>query len=193
MEYFSKIYALMGNQRKIRKWRHSMQYFCCYFSSDNIITALVTDWQPSHHRQPSSLLNLNCLPGLEKIPPISQGLVTLLHICGVIPTLQLLETPQQKPISPHRAPVPIAEKKPLSAPVPIALILSHRTASVSQCFKSFMIFYMWFTMFYVCFTMFSELRHYRHRSLHYLQSPHQSTWPPITTGISDNAIKVIPC
>ena len=44
-------------------------------------------------------------PGLEKIP-ISQGLVTLLHICGVIPTPQLLilpETPHRVPVSSHQA------------------------------------------------------------------------------------------
>ena len=36
LPYFSKKYALIGNQRKLRKWREQIHPFCCYSSIDNI-------------------------------------------------------------------------------------------------------------------------------------------------------------
>ena len=93
-------------------------------------------------------LRLDVEGDLEKIP-ISQGLVTLLHICIVKPTLQSpksLETPHQLSILPWQAPIFTTspyhhtelQKIPHRAPVSPhwALISSHRTASVSWCFKS---------------------------------------------------------
>ena len=110
-------------------------------------------------------------PGLEKVR-IPQWLVTLLHICGVIPTPQSPISPETQrrycrklcadiagnsaraPMSPHRAP-----------------ILSHRMASVlvfcdvSQCLKCFMMFHnvlsvSWcFTSGSRCFTTFHVLSH----------------------------------
>ena len=76
--------------------------------------------------------------GLVKIP-MSQGLVTLLHICRVIPTPQSpisTETPPQVPISLRQALVPMFH-------------LEHRCHCFEQrVFKCFMMFYECLMMFY---------------------------------------------
>ena len=120
--------------------------------------------------------------GLEKIP-ISQGLVTLLHICGGIPTPQLPETLRCVPISSRRAPMSFRRLWSWSSPniaasisghqapillrwaliLPHRVLILHRTASVcvSQCFMTFfkvlLVFYKCFKMCYECFTMINNV------------------------------------
>ena len=83
--------------------------------------------------------------GLEKVL-ISPWLVTLLHICGVIPT-------PQSPISP----VTQRDRRRLRIQRRYRRIEWRLFHDVSQCFKCFMIFTSGsrcFTMFYMCFMMF---------------------------------------
>ena len=106
---------------------------------------------------------------MEKIP-ISQGLVTLLHIRGVLPTLQLEtspETPCRVPEMSHRALIsprwyPRIEQHVFEC---FTMFNEYFTIfykrftifySVFWCFTSFIMFYECFTIFYECITMFCE-------------------------------------
>ena len=84
--------------------------------------------------------------------PISQELVTLLHICRVLPTPQSVEMPQRSPTLLHRPLISCIEHRDCGC---------HWGLSVSWCFTCvlwvFTMFYECFTMFYECFTSFMSV------------------------------------
>ena len=101
-------------------------------------------------------------PGLDEML-LSPWLVTLLHICGVIPTLQSpkwMETPCRYRRSGGRY-------RPIEWRVFECFMMFHNVLSVSWGFTSgsrcFTCVSRCITMFYKCFMMFSEFRNDRHR------------------------------
>ena len=146
--------------------------------------------------------------GSEKVPT-SPWLVTLLHICGVIPTLQSLISPE----TPHR----YLRKLRTSADVAalsddVAAPMSHRMASVSWCFTScFHDVSQCFTSVSWCFTIFNNVLwclvsratiiiatsaaadHLRDRENATGIGDNSAEIGNDATGIIDIAAKVIPC
>ena len=136
--------------------------------------------------------------GLEKIPT-SQGLVTPLHICRVIPTPQLPNSPETLCL----VPISLTEHWCCHIECRFHCIERHVCecfmiftcvlwcfTSGSQCFTSVSWYFMSVSQ---CFMMFSESHNNRHRRLHYLQTPVTASAPaepPTAAGIDTSATEI---